>query len=66
MIGRDMCHNPQSTLMKTLKANIRDAVLSDEAREIAEAMIESIEISIKSFFDGERESSSEEGPTLLN
>lgn len=67
MIARDMWQNPQSTLMKTLKTNIRDQQLSDEAREIANAVIEAIEIGVKSFLESEGETPSQE-PTknLLN
>jgi hypothetical protein len=54
MIGREMQRDPGATMLQTLKGNINAAAISDEARQIANAMIEACEISIKVFFDKER------------
>jgi hypothetical protein len=55
MIGREM-QRPGATILQTLKDNINAATLTDEARQIANAMIEACEISIKVFFDEVRRS----------
>jgi hypothetical protein len=54
MIGREIHRDPASTMLHTLRDDINAATLSDEARQIANAMIEACEISIKCFFDKER------------
>ena len=54
MIGREIQRDPRATMLQTLKDNISAAPISDEARKIANAMIEACDISIKCFFDKER------------
>jgi hypothetical protein len=55
MVGRDIYRNPHSTILQTLKDNIKDSpALSDDARQIANAIVEACEISIKVELDALR------------
>jgi hypothetical protein len=51
VIGRDLYRNPQSTMLQILKDRIKDLPVSDDARQIMNAIVEACEISIKVEFD---------------